>query len=249
MNSELEVGPEPPDPLTYGLTPERVGRLADPGLQDWLVSGPFMWVSIAAALGAFLIYGTAKDTLIGLFVGAVGPFVFFGVVEEVWPRLQPDYRAFRKYKAAELGYQAKRAAWEREREEWWAALSARSFERELAALLRQRGHRVDWTGRAGDGGVDLRIEHPDGTQTLVQCKAHAKPIGPAAVRDLYGAMVHARAAEAWVVSTKGFTQAAREFGEGKRIRLRTIAEILRDRSTPPNNGLQPTADERVDRRG
>jgi len=83
-------------------------------------------------------------------------------------------------------------------------------------------------GGTGDGGVDL-ILWKDGKEIIVQCKAHARPVGPGAVRDLYGAMMHKHATEAWLVSTMGFSQGAKSFSVGKPLKLFRIDDILRRR--------------------
>lgn len=107
----------------------------------------------------------------------------------------------------------------------WLALSGQQFEIELCLLLKQKGHRVERRGGPNDKGVDLVIEDGE-SKIIVQCKAHAKKIGPGPVRDLFGALHHWRATEAWLVGIEGFSTAARQFAQGKPIRLLTISEIL-----------------------
>ena len=70
--------------------------------------------------------------------------------------------------------------------------------------------------------------YKNGSRIVVQCKAHAGKIGPGAVRDLYGALKHSGAPQAWLVSLDGFSNAARDFALDKPIQLRTIGEILAD---------------------
>lgn len=90
----------------------------------------------------------------------------------------------------------------------------------------QMGYDVRHTGGAGDGGVDLVLSRA-GHDVIVQCKAHKNPIGPGAVRDLYGTMLHRNAGEAWLVTANGFSQAARHFAQGKEIRLLRVGELLK----------------------
>jgi len=63
---------------------------------------------------------------------------------------------------------------------------------------------------------------------IVQCKAHAKEIGPGPVRDLYGCLMHHGAAEAWLITIHGFTSGAEQFAENKPLSLLTIEDILED---------------------
>lgn len=83
-----------------------------------------------------------------------------------------------------------------------------------------------WTGRSGDGGVDIRLTAQDGKRIVVQCKAHGKPVSPAAVRDLYGTLLHEKSDEAWLMSRSGFTAGATRFAAGKAIKLLSLDHIL-----------------------
>ena len=62
----------------------------------------------------------------------------------------------------------------------------------VGAVLKRKGYEVQYTGGAGDEGVDLVVGNGDST-ILVQCKAHSRPIGPSPVRELYGTVVAKRA--------------------------------------------------------
>jgi restriction endonuclease Mrr len=81
-------------------------------------------------------------------------------------------------------------------ERWWETLSGTQFEIEVERLLRKRGSHVSHVGGAGDGGIDLLVRPSDNeTPIPVQCKAHRTAIGPAVIRDFYGAMKHCGANE------------------------------------------------------
>lgn len=58
------------------------------------------------------------------------------------------------------------------------------------------------------------------SKIVVQCKAYKNFVSPGAVCDLYGALLHHGANEAWLVTTSGFRQ------EGKSIRLREAKKAL-----------------------
>jgi restriction system protein len=111
--------------------------------------------------------------------------------------------------------------WLKTQRSWWDRLHPQRFEQEVAAFFKTQGHRVEWTGRSGDGGVDIRLTTSDGKKIIVQCKAHGKPVTPGAVRDLYGTLLHEKSDEAWLMSRSGFTLGASKFAAGKAIRLST----------------------------
>jgi hypothetical protein len=127
---------------------------------------------------------------------------------------------------------------QRKQGEFWRGLTGRQFEIEFARLLQRLGYSVEHIGGPGDLGVDLYVDTEKG-QVLVQCKAHAVTIGPGAVRELYGSLLHAKATEAWLVSLEGFSTAAREFAAEKPIRLLTIDRFLRD-TVPTDDLPKPT---------
>lgn len=117
----------------------------------------------------------------------------------------------------------------RKQEQWWKSLDGRTFELELARLLRRRGYKVKLTSPSGDQGVDLFLE-AGAKSIVVQCKAHRNYVSPSVVRDLFGTMLHFKADEAWLVTTSGFYSGVREFAQGKPIKLLTISDLVRDES-------------------
>jgi HJR/Mrr/RecB family endonuclease len=83
-------------------------------------------------------------------------------------------------------FKAEHAEWLKTQRSWWDRLHPQRFEQEVAALFKKQGHKVEWTGRSGDGGIDIRLTAEDGKRILVQCKSYDKPISPGAVRALIG---------------------------------------------------------------
>lgn len=233
--------PTEPKPEHFGLTEKRAR----------LLENPFEPLRIAAGgsgllLGLVLVLYIAQRGWGWVFALLSGPVItilclgvsilFFGSISSGWLRLQPDWKLFKEYTDAkktykqQLGIWAKeQEIWARKQEIWWQSLDGRSFERELGKRFEQAGYVVRHTGGAGDEGVDLVLEK-EGKTVIVQCKAHQAVIGPATVRDLYGAMTHRRDQEAWLISTHGFSEGARAFADGKPIRLISIGEILRSES-------------------
>lgn len=103
-------------------------------------------------------------------------------------------------------------------------LSWQDFERLVGEAFRRQGYRVMETGGGGaDGGVDLVLSRPaqNGSETtLVQCKQwRAFKVGVEVVRELYGVMAARGAAAGIVVTSGSYTEAAREFAQGRNVRL------------------------------
>jgi restriction system protein len=62
---------------------------------------------------------------------------------------------------------------------------------------------------------------------VVQCKNHTAPVSPSVVRELYGVLLHEEADGAVLVATGGFSNAAKEFAEGKPITLLDSSDVFR----------------------
>ena len=106
----------------------------------------------------------------------------------------------------------------------------REFEGLVAESFRQQGYRVVERGGDGpDGGVDLEL-HMGSDKYLVQCKQwKVSKVGVATVRELYGVMAAERAVGGFVVASGAFTNDAREFAEGRSIKLvdaRRLREMI-----------------------
>ena len=62
---------------------------------------------------------------------------------------------------------------------------------------------------------------------MIQCKAHAKPIGPGPIRELAGVVESEKeSARGLVISTNGFTRAARGFALSSRIDLWGLDDLI-----------------------
>lgn len=100
------------------------------------------------------------------------------------------------------------------------AMSWQDFELLVGEALRRRGYGVDERGgSAPDGGVDL-VLRKDGKNTVVQCKRWREvQVSVQPVRELFGVM-HADGADAAIfVSSGSYTADAKQFADGKPIRL------------------------------
>lgn len=109
---------------------------------------------------------------------------------------------------------------------YWLNLSGYQFEKEVAKLYKTRGYGVQVTKGSGDGGIDIFLEKA-GRRYGVQCKNHHKAIGPAAIRDLYGAMSHEGLDAGIFIASSGYTKGAKEFARNKAITLLDINNVLR----------------------
>lgn len=109
---------------------------------------------------------------------------------------------------------------------YWLNLSGYQFEKEVAKLYETRGYGVQVTKGSGDGGIDIFLEKA-GRRYGVQCKNHHKAIGPAAIRDLYGAMSHEGLDAGIFIASSGYTKGAKEFARNKAIALLDINNVLR----------------------
>lgn len=99
-------------------------------------------------------------------------------------------------------------------------LSWREFEQLVGEGFRVQGYQVIESGGSGpDGGVDL-VLNKGGDKFLVQCKQwKAYKVGVEVVRELYGVMAAKGAAGGFVVTSGQFTEPAREFAQGRNLKL------------------------------
>ena len=130
-----------------------------------------------------------------------------------------------QYEAAEAKHEAARLAYQTTLQQYWRSLGSRQFEIALAELYGLMGYKATATQCSRDGGVDILLRRKNST-IIVQCKAHDKPVGPAAVRELYGSLLDCKAKSAVLASVSGFSNSAQEFAAGKPIQLVGLDEIV-----------------------
>lgn len=117
------------------------------------------------------------------------------------------------------------------------AFKPSQFEEFVAGLFRAKGFQVSVVGRSGDQGVDLKLLRPDGKRAIVQCKRYRSKVGPGTARELYGALIHERAAHAFLITTAEISQSTRRWARGKSMTLIDgstlvqIANALNDKTT------------------
>lgn len=211
----------------YGLTEEtykEAAAISDKALRRaaimfWLVASLFLVWRIGAPTGLF--EGALQFIVSGV---VASPFFIIGslVAIPLINRLYPKCGKATSYRDAVEAFKA----WElRTERAFWLSLSGLAFEREIARLLARSGHKTTLTAATGDGGVDIWLENSDG-KIAVQCKAHKKPLGPAAARELYGTMEHFAAKKGVLISRSGFSHALQEYVKGKTIQLMDLSDIV-----------------------
>jgi len=125
-------------------------------------------------------------------------------------------------------------------------MSWQEFEGLVAETFRRKGFRVSERGGAGpDGGVDL-VAYQGTEKYVIQCKQwKVRQVGVAIVRELYGVMTAEHAVGGFVVTSGRFTTDAKNFAEGRSIRL-VDASKLRTMigGRPPSD--QPEASAQAD---
>jgi hypothetical protein len=205
-----------------------------------LIVGLYVAVNDARATWTHWLGRTVGFGILYAFAAVMAGFGLTVVVDGLWEwRLGRRFQGLVAYENAVRAHEREEA---RRAREFWVSLDGRSFELELVRLYQATGYAVRLTGGAGDQGVDIELTR-DGKTTVVQCKAHAKPVGPAKARELYGAMLHRRADAAILASVAGFTPGVLTFVVGKPIQLLDLDGILaiQNRAPPtPSRQREPS---------
>ncbi|WP_059040661.1 restriction endonuclease [Paenibacillus rubinfantis] len=97
-------------------------------------------------------------------------------------------------------------------------MDGRQFELYLGLLFKALGYKTEVTRLAGDYGADLVIEK-NGVRTVVQAKCYSKNVGIDAVQQVQASKAHYKAAQAWVVTNRGFTEAAENLAKSNGVTL------------------------------
>lgn len=139
------------------------------------------------------------------------------------------YEAINAYNKAIEQHEAEKRKFQewqhRTKVDWWFKLSGHQFEAELGKIFKKLGYTVFQTSGSGDGGADLILKK-DKETTIVECKAHKKPIGPAVVRALYGVMKDFGADKAIIASLSGISKGSDDFIKDKPIELMDVHDIV-----------------------
>lgn len=170
--------------------------------------------------------GGVQGSFLGAFAGCTVAFLI-GMLATVvliaaWNSISPKRRSFRRYQSALARFKFDSA---RLSALFWQSLRGQRFEQELAVVYSRLGYQVTLTPSSGDKGIDIMLQS-GGETILVQCKAQRHPVGPGAVRELYGTLMAGCASRAILASPSGFTKGASEFAVGKRIQLLGLSAII-----------------------
>ena len=107
-------------------------------------------------------------------------------------------------------------------------LDGTAFELLVAQLLRRDGYAVRHTGKTGDMGADLLAG-----DYAIQCKRYAKPVGSSAIQEAHTAATAYGKRYGVVVTTSGFTRAAKKLARLVGVQLvnrASLADWLQGRS-------------------
>ena len=114
-----------------------------------------------------------------------------------------------------------------------AAIDWQDFENLVRELFEKEfnvnGGEVKITQASRDGGVDAIAFDPDpirGGKIVIQAKRYTNVVGVAAVRDLYGTLLHEGATKGVLVTTSNYGNDAYEFAKGKPLTLLNGANLL-----------------------
>ena len=174
----------------------------------WLGAIIFKYLKINLLLSIALLIGFANLGFFG--VGVLLP--------KLACELHPPLKRFK-------AYQNDLQLWIRTQTTYWNSLSGRSFEHEVANVYSRLGYKAEVTPYSNDKGIDIWLTRND-ERIAVQCKAHAKPVGPAVARELFGATQHHSITSSVIVSRSGFTKGVYEFVVGKKIQLIGVSDLI-----------------------
>jgi HJR/Mrr/RecB family endonuclease len=172
------------------------------------------WRSFPSTSKFLLLAGTGLMLTVGL--GAVFGFLIYRKRErdKIWRR-------------AMAGWQSGSQRDEHHQKQTARHLSDLELEKLAEQVYERLGYRVQHVGQTGDHGIDVLLINPNNQKEIVQCKQWSKPVGEAALRDLYGAMMHDQAVRGWLWAPRGFSGPAKAWAQGKPIVLVDDAEINR----------------------
>lgn len=172
------------------------------------------WQSLASTNKFLLLAGTGFVLTIG--IAAVFAFLIYRNRERA-----------RIWRLAMTGWQNGSRGEEYQPKQSAMHLSDLELEKLAEHAYRKLGYRVQHVGQTGDHGIDVLLINPNNQKEIVQCKQWSKPVGEAALRDLYGAMMHGQAVRGWIWAPRGFSGPAKAWAQGKPIALVDDAEINR----------------------
>ena len=97
-------------------------------------------------------------------------------------------------------------------------LNPTDFEHYVGELFNSRGYNAKVTGRAYDGGVDLRLDNGE-AKSIVQCKRYKGNVGVKALREFTAVCTREHVVEGFLVTTSDFTTEAKRWVRSEPITL------------------------------
>ena len=104
-------------------------------------------------------------------------------------------------------------------------LTPEQYEQFCATILSNNGWRARLTRKSGDFGADI-IADKAGQKVVIQCKQWSKSVGVKAVQEAHTAASHYRANKALVVTTTGYTQAAKDLAKSTGVGLLSHTDLV-----------------------
>lgn len=104
-------------------------------------------------------------------------------------------------------------------------LTPEQYEQFCATLLTNNGWNARLTRRTGDFGADI-IAEKAGQKLAIQCKQWSKSVGVKAVQEAHKAISYYRANQAIVVTTTGYTHAAKDLAKSTGVRLLSHTDLV-----------------------
>jgi HJR/Mrr/RecB family endonuclease len=134
--------------------------------------------------------------------------------------LKSKFNYYFTYRDRVSTYRAGLAAWEFTNAEsglgYWQALRGIAFENAVALLFRRRGCVATTTKGSGDGGIDLVLTF-GGKAYWCQCKAYAKSVSVAPIREIAGVCSRGQAVPV-LLAINGYTKPALQTAEELGVR-------------------------------
>lgn len=100
----------------------------------------------------------------------------------------------------------------------WKQLTPRGFEEHVSDLFKARGYKAQVVGGTADGGLDIKLQK-DGATGIVQCKRYERNVGVKAIREFCAVATRAGCAEAYFITTSGYTRDALNWAKNEPIIL------------------------------
>ena len=104
-------------------------------------------------------------------------------------------------------------------------LTPEQYEQFCATLLENNGWSTRLTKKSGDFGADI-IAEKNGERLVIQCKQWSKSVGIQAVQEAHTAVSHYKATRGLVVTTTGYTPAAKNIAKSAGVRLLSHTDLV-----------------------